>query len=351
VVCVHMKNYTKMLQSEDLALFCAQTALLLKSGIPLDSGLETISETLPPEGKPLVEQLRQDFQETYSLETALEKSGIFPPYLVQMVGIGEHSGKLESVMDSLAIYYEREARMKKQLRQAVLYPMISVCAMAVVVAVLVWKVLPIFQDVLQSLGGLGKGTDMIMKIGPVLGVVILCLLGIIICSAAVMGILSKLGKGEAIRRLLIKIPPVKRTLEKISAARFASVLAMLLESGYQMEEALEFMPSILPDPVSAEKVRRIGVRLGEGESLSDAVEQEGIFPGLYGRMIGVGQRAGSMDSVMAKLAEIYEEEANQAVQSLIGTAEPAMVGILSGAAGLILLSVMLPLLGILSTLG
>lgn len=320
----------------------------MKSGIPLDDGLAAIGETMPESGRKILSQVETDYHETYSLETALEKSGVFPDYFVKMAGIGERSGKLEEVLESLSVYYDRDSRMKEQVRRAVLYPMASVCAMAIVVAVLVWKVLPVFEDVLESLGG---SAGALSGLGPGLGIGVLVFLGILILCAAAGAVLVKTGHGSLLGKIFGRIGPVRRVLEKVSAARFASVLSMLLSSGYQIEEALEFLPAILPDKDSAEKVRRIGTRMSEGEPLPDAVQSEGIFPGLYSRMVSIGFRTGAMDTVMAKLAAIYEEDADNAIQSLIGTLEPLLVGILSAAVGVILFSVMLPLLGIMSAIG
>ena len=325
--------------------------MLLHSGIPLDDGLSAIGDTLPEAGKKIISRLEEDYRETFSLEQALANAGVFPDYLVRMTGIGERAGKLEDVFHSLGTYYERDARMKQQIRRSVFYPMISVCAMAVVVAILVWKVLPIFRDVLESLGSVDGTAAFLMDLGPVLGIAVLVLLGILIAGTAVCCLLFRIGKGDGLRSLLIKIGPVRRTLEKVSASRFASVLAMLLASGYQVEEALEFLPSVLPDKGSAEKVRSIGEQISNGTPLPEAVQAAGIFPGLYSRMVGIGCRTGALDSVMEKLAAIYEEEADESIQSLIGLLEPVLVGILSAAVGAILFSVMLPLLGVMSSIG
>lgn len=336
------------LAAGDLSLFCSQAALLVKSGIPLDDGLSAIGETMPEEGKKLLAQVESDYHEQYSLELALDNAGVFPDYLVKMVGIGERSGKLEEVLEALSVYYDRDSRMKTQIRQAVFYPMVSVCAMAIVVAVLVWKVLPIFEEVLESLGG---SVGVLSGLGPGLGIGVLIFLGLLILCAAVSVILIKTGHGGWLWKIFARIRPVQHVMKKISASRFASVLSMLLSSGYQIEEALEFLPAILPDKESAEKVSRISKRMAEGESLPDAIQAEQIFPGLYSRMVAIGFRTGAMDTVMAKLAEIYEDDADHAVQSLIGVLEPLLVGILSAAVGVILFSVMLPLLGIMSSIG
>lgn len=345
-----MKTQTAI-PSADLALFCSQIGMLLRSAIPMDDGLRAIGETLSGQGRQLLTQLETEYSSTYSLSEALEKSGAFPDYLVKMVGIGERSGKLEEVMDALTRHYERDSRMKDQLRHSVRQPIVSVCAMTIVVVVLVWKVLPLFREVLSSLGSVSGAVSSMVNIGTWVGVAVLALLALLLAGTAVGALFLRLGKGGWITRLFSKIKPVRRTMEKLSAARFASVMAMLLSSGYQLEEALEFAAGILPDAGSALKVRRIKKRMEEGEAFPKAVQEEGIFPGLYSRMVEIGFRTGALDTVLEKLAGVYEEEANDAVQSLLGTIEPLLVGFLAVSVGAILFSVMLPLLGVMSSIG
>ena len=126
---------------EDLSLFCQQTALILRSAIPLEDGLFAIAEGLPKEGAQLVSELGETVSSTGSFSGALEKAGVFPSYLTSMAVIGESSGKLEEVLTALGEYYDRESRLKRQIRSAILYPMLSVLLMTAVIGVLVFRVL------------------------------------------------------------------------------------------------------------------------------------------------------------------------------------------------------------------
>ena len=339
------------LSSEDISLFCMQVALVLKSAIPLQDGLSAIAESLPEGGGWIVKGLEERYLDTGSFSLALDEAGFFPDYMVHMVEIGEKAGKLEDVMESLGAYYDRDAQLKKQIRSAVLYPMVSVLLMAAVIAVLVIKVLPIFQTVFESLGtGMTGGT--ILKLGFGFGVGALVFLCLVILLAAATLLLSRSEKGrQFLGRVFARFGPSRNLSRKVCASRFASVLSMLLSSGYHTEEALELIPSILPDPVVAGKVKKVQDRMQGGESLADAILEEGIFPGLHARMVGIGFRTGALDEVMVKLAAIYEGETDDAIQIAVGSIEPVMVGILSIVIGAILLSVMLPLLGIMSAIG
>ena len=338
--------------SEDISLFCMQTALILRSAIPLQDGLSAIGEGLPESGRQLLEGVEARYLETGSFSEALGAAGAFPEYMVHMVEIGEKAGKLEEVMTSLGEYYQRDAQLKKQIRSAVAYPMVSVLLMTAVIGVLVIKVLPIFRSVFESLGTGTGATEAVLRAGSGFGMGALFFLCAVIVLAAAGLAISGAEKGKALfAKLFASLRPTRRLSRKISAARFASVMSMLLSSGYHTEEALELIPSVLPDPVMAGKVRKLRERLEAGESISDAIQAEEIFPGLHARMVGIGFRTGALDEVMKRLAGLYEEEANDAIQAAVGVIEPVMVGILSLVIGAILLSVMLPLLGIMSAIG
>lgn len=338
----------KVLNPQDLTVFCSQLALLVKSGIGLDDGMEAMGQSMSKEGAQMLSQVRQTYLETYTLSTALESSGVFPEYMVKMVQIGEDSGNLEGGLEGLTVYYDNQSRMMRQIRQAILSPAMSIFAMTLVVAVLVWKVVPIFTDVMQSLGGPVTGAA---ELGPLLGKIVLVFL-VVLLAAILSGCWAmKMGKGQAISRILSVFPGVSRAKEKFFTARFANVLSMLLAGGYQTEQALERIPGLLPDGEFRSRVQAIHSRMEEGQSLAQAVNEEKIFPGLYAGMLWTGEKTGSMDTVLHKLAQIYQAEALEEIERLIALVEPILVGALSASVGAILFSVMLPLLGIMFAIG
>lgn len=336
------------LPAQELSILCAQLSLLVKAGIPLDDGMQSIGETMSRDGAQLMEQIRTTYQEAYSLRAALERAGVFPRYLVNMVEIGETSGSLEEVLDGLAVYYEHQSNVMRHLRQAILQPTLSIFTMAIVVGVLVWKVVPIFTGVMNRLGG---SVSALAAMGPALGKLVLACLVLLLLAIAGCVAMVRLGKGKKIVALFAHIPAVNRTKQKLFAARFASVLSMLLAGGYPVDRAMACIPSILDDSSFVTQVNQIGQRVEQGENLADVLKEENVFPGLYAGMVAVGDKTGRMDDVLKKLGAIYQREALEEVDNLVSLIEPALVGVLSACVGVILFSVMLPLLGIMSAIG
>jgi type IV pilus assembly protein PilC len=269
-----------------------------------------------------------------------------------MTGIGEQTGQLESVMNGLAEYYSREERIRTSVVNAVTYPLVLGIMLVLIVMIMLWKVLPVFQRVLNSMGVemTGAGATM-MKLGSTIGWVVLALVGLVVLAVLVIAILMKTSMREDVLAFLRKLfPPVRNLSMKLSSSRVASVLSMMLQSGFPTGEALRLMPSILSDAEASERVTGIHKNLEAGMSFADATEKSQLFEGLHNRMIRMGVAAGREDQVMSKIAGIYEEQVESGISQLVSIIEPTLIALLSVVIGAILLSVMLPMAGILSSL-
>jgi type IV pilus assembly protein PilC len=344
----------KLLSSSDVSLFCSQVVLILKAAIPLQEGIGAISENIEEvEGKELIRQIKENLERNGSFYTALNSTGAFPNYMVNMVNIGEKSGKLDSVMEALSLYYDRDDKLRRRVRSAILYPLILVLMMAAVISVLVIKVLPVFNNVFLDMGSdLSAASGAIMHIG--MGIGRYALIAIIILAVLLLLalILSKTETGS--RRLGIlfdRLGLTRRLSDKIASARFASVLSMMLSSGYDTGEALELIPKILTNQTIIEKIEKTRKSVNSGVSLAKALENVNMFPGIYSSMVNLGDRTGSLDTVMKNLAELYNEDVDESINKAVSIIEPVMVGVLSVVIGGILLSIMLPLMGIMSSIG
>lgn len=342
------------LAASDISLFCSQTALILKSAIPLQDGISAIQENVDsPEGKRLLKQIESGLGEDGSFYTSLAETGAFPSYMVNMVHIGEKSGKLDNVLEALALYYEREDTLKKRVKSAVLYPFILILMMAAVIAVLVIKVLPIFNQVFQDLGsGISSSSAAVMHAGMAVGKYALIVILVLAVLVLFCMIFAGTRKGKAVLADLLSNFVFTRKLSgKIAAARFASVMSMLISSGYDTSEALDLVPDILNSKAVIAKVEKCKAKVTAGESFAQAVTESNMFPGIYSSMIHIGSKTGSLDTVMKNLASIYNEEVDASVGSAVAVIEPVMVGSLSVIIGAVLISVMLPLMGIMSSIG
>lgn len=347
-------NHAQPLTAKELSVFCAQISWLLKAAISLEEGIAAICDTTESAAqKEQMQALSAHIAETGSLTAALKRMDIFPPYLIHMMEIGELSGKLDEVADSLSDHYRREAQLQAQLKNAVISPLFLILMIAAVIAVLIAKILPIFYQVFDSLGAdLPDGSVTAIGFSMALGKASLCFVLTLAVLIVVLLALSRTAQGKnQLLQLGAALPVTGVIIQKIDAARFSSVFSMLLHSGYDSVQALERMPGILSSRRSAEKATRISAAVTQGTALPQALRDSGLFSGIYTSMIGVGEKTGSLDSVMKQIAEDYSEEARNRIDNAIALIEPVMVGMLSIVIGSILLSIMLPLMGIMSSIG
>lgn len=339
---------------EETALFCEQIAMLLKSGILLGDGISALCDAYRGSRYGArFEALRSDVARTGCLYEAVRDSGLFPGYMVQMVRIGEKSGALEEVMASLASYYEREASLRRSIRSAVVYPLVLIAMMSVLIVVLAVKVMPVFEEVFQNMGGdMPASSRSLMLFGQTAGSVILVLLGALLILALVTALLLRTSLRQRTLDWLCRLlPAFRRINEKLSSARFAAVMGKLLTSGFPISEALDLIPDLMTDESTKRRAVDCKKAIEGGASFSDAVEKTRMFSDIYNKMIRVGNAAGQLDAVMNRLAALCEDEADEDIKRMAGVIEPLIVAFLAVVIGAILLSVMLPLASILSSVG
>ena len=337
----------------EIAVFCTQAAMLLKSGIPLHDGLDTMTDESTMIGSSLLKRIAAKAGETGSLYEAVKDAGVFPSYMVHMIQIGETVGKLEEVLDSLSAYYNREEKIRNAVRSAVLYPVILIFLMAAVIAVLVALVLPVFSNVLGNLGTDIKGTGIgFMDIGITIGKITLIVMAVLLLILVLLLIISATSAGRAhLLKMSGHLPFLRKLYSRMASSRFALVISMMLTSGFDLNEALEMSAKVVSDKTVKIKIDQCREKVGSGTPFSDALLEIGLFSGLYARMIQTGEKTGQLDEVMNKLAGKYSDEADESLSTLISLIEPTLVIVLSVIIGSILLSIMMPLVQVMSMIG
>lgn len=346
-------NAIKTLPASEISLFCEQAAIVLSAGIPLFDAMGVIRAQYQDTKLSLyLERAEKVLQQSGSLYEAIKAAGCFPRYMVNMVKIGEVAGKLDTIMQKLASYYTWEAKMQKSIRNAVFYPTVLVGMMAVVIIVLITGVFPVFTQVYRSLGvELSDSAMTAINASIGFGRTVLIVMLILVALVAVIWMLMHTRYRSRVQSILMRIfPPIRKTMRKISSSRIALALSMTLSSGYPLEEALELVADVLDDDLAREKVRKCLKRVSEGADFPAAMREAELFEPMYMQMCAVGFEAGRMDEVTEHLAELYDEETDTQVQHLVSLIEPTLVAILSIVVGVILLSVMLPLMSLMSSM-
>lgn len=341
----------KPFSNTELSSFCGQIALILKSGISAVEGLQIMLEDASSEDeKAILDTLYTDMTENGSLAHALEETAMFPSYLIQMVCIGEETGTLDEVMEALQIHYEREDDIARSIRSAVTYPMIMTGMMVLVIIVLLVKVMPVFHQVFLQLGTEMSGLSLaLMNIGTAINRYSILFI-VLFLLLVVLGFYAfRTNSGKTLcRKIGYHIAPVKKIYEEIAACRFASGMALTLSSGLNPERSMELVSALNDDPFFQAKLEKCQEHILSGEDIAPALFSSGIFTGMYARLVSIGSKTGAMDQVMAQVASLYQDEIDTRMNNVLAVLEPTLVIVLSLIVGIILLSVMLPLMGIMS---
>lgn len=349
------KTNAKRLTDSELSVFCTQIAMLLRSGISVTEGLSImVEDSENTEGRAILKTALDHCELGEPLSSGLRASGAFPEYLLNMTAIGEESGRLDEVMDALSSYYEREDALHEAVRSAVRYPLVMIVMMAVVMGVLMTRVLPVFNEVFLQLGTELSGVSLsILRAGQALSrySVLLVVLAAVVAAALLW--LNKTAAGRAFRLKYFssRVLGSRRLADKIGSARFASGMSLMLSSGLDTDKSLEMVSRLVDSPLVRKKIAHCQELIGEGQNFADALVNAGLFTGVYARMVTVGYKTGSADAVMKNLADRYQEEIDTQVSRTVSLIEPTLVAVFSVLVGFILLSVMLPLMGIMSSIG
>ena len=349
-----LKN--KKLTSSELSFFCMQIALILKSGMLISEGIDWMYNDVE-EGnvKEALNVLKNELSNKVPLYTAMEKSGYFPSYVVNMSQVGSVTGRLEDVMLSLSEYYDRDEYIKLKIKNAVFYPAMLFVMMSFVIILLVVKIFPIFESMIKELGGEMSGGSSVLfsfSTGITAGRYTMFFVIAVMIITAVNLIYGKTENGKAFYgKFFSKFVFTKPIMKKIIAYRFSSAMSLLLSSGMNVDKSMDLLLEIVDDKELKNKIEACSKSMKEGNNFIEALSKLSVFSGMHIQMLNMGQRTGEMDNVMNKLTNIYENEADQAISSTVALVEPVLVGILSVAIGAILVSVMLPLMNIMSSIG
>lgn len=341
----------KKLTAEELYAFSDEMGMMISSGVSAIQGITMmIDESEGGEEKELLTEMEQVVGETGSLSKAIEGAGVFPDYFVDMAKMGEATGKMDAVLTNLAAHYAREMAISNAIRSAVTYPLMMVAMMLVIIIVLVTEIMPVFDRVFKQLGGSMDGLSAgFLGVGTFLKSHSVILLVILLILVIYMIVINKTEWGKTRRNnLLYKNRRFKSIHSKISTSRFASAMAMTLSSGMDVMQALDVSGKIVETPDFLNKVEKCKDSFAETMDIGKAFSISGIFGGLYGRMAILGAKTGNMETVLEKVATTYQEEADEEINDFIAIVEPTLVIVLSVIVGIILLSVMLPLLNIMS---
>jgi type IV pilus assembly protein PilC len=333
---------------KDLAVFTRQFSVMIDAGLPLVQCLEILAGQ--QENKIFQKVLtatRGSVEGGTTLSAAMRvHEKVFDPLYVNLVEAGETGGILDTILQRLASYIEKNVKLKRAVRSALVYPVAVLLVAGGVITLLLWKVVPIFATLFTGLGvDLPLPTRIVIALSNFVGSIFGLLIVVLFFG---MSIALKVWYGTPVGRhtidaILLKLPLVGILLRKIAVARFTRTLGTLISSGVPILEGLDITARTAGNAVIEKALLHVRKSLEAGKNLADPLKETDVFPGMVTQMIGVGEQTGAMDAMLQKIADFYEEEVDAAVKDLLSALEPAMIVFLGVVVGGIVISMYLPL--------
>ena len=330
-----------------IAIFTRQFSVMIDAGLPLVQCLEILgSQQDHKVFKRALIQIRQDVESGSNLADAMRKHPrIFNDLYTNMVAAGEAGGILDTILQRLAQYIEKAVKLNSQVKSAMIYPVAVISIACIVVAVILWKVIPVFAALFKGLGAeLPMPTLMVMHMSDFL--VDYWWLIILVVGASVFFLrrYHDTYKGKrVIDGFLLKVPIFGLLLRKIAVARFCRTLSTLTASGVPILDGLQITARTAGNSVVEDAIMATRKSVEEGKTISEPLGDTDVFPSMVVQMIAVGEQTGAMDTMLSKLADFYDDEIDAAVAGLTSMLEPLLMVFLGGSVGTILIAMYLPI--------
>jgi len=341
--------------AKELAVFTRQFSVMIDAGLPLVQCLEILSSQ--QENKTFQKVLtgtRSAVEGGSTLSAAMKQyPKVFDPLYTNMVEAGETGGILDTILQRLSTYIEKNVKLERAVKSAMVYPTGVLTIAAGVIILLLWKVVPVFANLFAGMGvDLPLPTKIVIAtshfVGSIYGLLI-----VVGAVAIVVGLKVWYGTPQgryAIDAAILKLPVLGLLMRKIAVGRFTRTLGTLISSGVPILEGLDITAKTSGNAVVERALNKVRKSLEEGKSLTEPLKESEVFPGMVTQMIAVGEQTGAMDAMLQKIADFYEEEVDAAVKDLLTALEPIMIVFLGGVVGGVVISMYLPLFSLIGKL-
>ncbi len=342
-------------KAKELAIFTRQFSVMIDAGLPLVQCLEILASQQDNKTfQKVLTGVRGSVEGGSTLSAAMKQyPKVYDPLYSNMVEAGETGGILDTILQRLSTYIEKNVKLKAAVKSALIYPVGVLTIAGAVITLLLWKVVPIFATLFAGLGvDLPLPTKIVIGLSHFVGSIFgfLIVVGIV---AAVFGLkiwYGTPGGRYALDATVLRIPVIGILMRKIAVARFTRTLGTLISSGVPILEGLDITAKTSGNAVVERALNKVRKSLEEGKSLTEPLKESEVFPGMVTQMIAVGEQTGAMDAMLQKIADFYEDEVDVAVKDLLTALEPIMIVFLGLVVGGVVISMYLPLFSLIGKL-
>jgi type IV pilus assembly protein PilC len=340
---------------KDLAIMSRQFATMINSGLSLMRALTILAgQTDNPELAKYLAQVRNDVEAGAALSVAMAKHPkVFPPLMVNLCRAGEVGGFLDTVLLQIAENYEAEVKLRSKIKSAMTYPVVVGVIAIIALIIMLTFVVPSFANIFQSLGTkLPAPTQMLVNISHAMKFAIPVLIVLGVGGYVVWGRVKNL---EAVKSVIdpikLKVPVFGPLFQKVAIARFSRNLGTMIKSGVPILQALEIVADTTGNWTITSAVRDVQDSVRQGESLTQPLSQHAVFPPMVAQMMAVGEDTGALDTMLAKIAEFYDQEVEATTEALTALIEPIMIAVLGGLVGGMIVCLYLPIFSVYNHIG
>ncbi len=334
--------------NKDISIFCRQLATMIEAGVSITNAISLLAEQIPNKVlREVLVKVDEDIRKGEELSVAMGKySKEFPTLLISMIQVGEQSGTLDSIMNRMATYYEKQTKMNGKLKNALIYPGILATVTVFVVLFILTYIMPMFMDMFESAGSdLPTMTKIVLSLGDGIrhyGILIgLIIVGIVVGFKYYT---KRVDSGIYMySKYKLKKSLFKDLNQKIVVSRFARGLSTVLGAGLSIASSIDVVSAVLENKYADVKLKTVKERMLAGDTLSDAIKESQLFPPMLGSMIKIGEEAGELDNILSKTADFYDEELERAIEAFTTILDPIMLVIMGVIVGFLIISILTPM--------
>ncbi|EPB8149071.1 type II secretion system F family protein [Clostridium perfringens] len=340
-------SFNSKVKLKDIAVFCRQFYVMLDSGLSIGKALNILIEQCEkPKLREALIGVNGDLKRGETLASSMRKrKDVFPNLLTSMIDAGERSGNLDIILKRMAEYYEKETKIRGKIKSAMIYPIVLGVVAIIAITFILTFVMPTFVQMFEENNvDLPMSTKMVLGTSKMLGKYGIIIFLILVTVIILLGKYLKSEEGQyKLSSINLKIPVIKKLTQKIIVSRFTRTMGIVSSSGMSLVTSIEIVASVVGNKIAEKELLKVKEKVLKGEGLGDSIMNIKIFPPMLASMVKIGEEAGSLDSILDKTADFYDDELEREIKTATALIEPSMIVLMGIIIGFLLISILTPM--------
>ena len=340
-------SFNSKVKLKDIAVFCRQFYVMLDSGLSIGKALNILIEQgEKPKIREALIGVNGDLKRGETLASSMRKrKDVFPNLLTSMIDAGERSGNLDIILKRMSEYYEKETKIRGKIKSAMIYPIVLGVVAIIAITFILTFVMPTFVQMFEENNvDLPMSTKMVLGTSKMLGKYGIIIFLILVTAIILLGKYLKSEEGQyKLSSINLKIPVIKKLTQKIIVSRFTRTMGIVSSSGMSLVTSIEIVAFVVGNKIAEKELLKVKEKVLKGEGLGDSIMNIKIFPPMLASMVKIGEEAGSLDSILDKTADFYDDELEREIKTATALIEPSMIVLMGIIIGFLLISILTPM--------